>query len=242
MSGSTEIVPRSKRNEVVFLPLPRSNNSDRITGQIRELIVSGELSPGDRLPAERILAQQFGVSRATIREAVSALVALNLLDSRIGDGTYVNEDLSAVLRPLALAVALSPDLEQDLHEARLQLEPAIASMAAKRATPEDLDRLLVRIRAMEAALGDPTRLAEADFEFHIELARSAHNHVFIAVIEGLQSMLRGLIAKRVSDSQGRQLVCFGEHLELYEAVVARQPEHARAIMARSVGDFGPDHS
>jgi GntR family transcriptional regulator, transcriptional repressor for pyruvate dehydrogenase complex len=222
----------------LFAPLARSNYSDRIIDQIRGMIADKKLLPGDKLPAERELAIQFGVSRASIREAVRSLVTMELLESRTGAGTYVTSDLHSVLSPLSWVMSLTPDLEPDLHEARKYLEPRIAAMAAERATPEEHKKLLTHVQAMHAALGDTVRLAEADFRFHIELARSAHNRVFEEIIVGLQALLKGLIAKRISDSTARQLVCYGEHLELYEAIVAHDAERARGIMAHSVGDYG----
>jgi DNA-binding FadR family transcriptional regulator len=218
----------------MFEKLEKSTYSDRILNEIRGMIATKKLKPGDRLPSERELALQFGVSRASVREAIRSLLAFELVESRTGDGTYVTTDLSSVLEPLSWAVYLSAEVEPDLQEAREFIEPIIAMQAAKRATPEEKKRLLECVQAMEAALGDPLEVAKHDFAFHITLAEASHNSILEEVVTGLQWLLKGLITKRVSESLERQILCQREHMEIYKAVEVGDAKRASEIMLRSV--------
>jgi GntR family transcriptional repressor for pyruvate dehydrogenase complex len=203
---------------------------DDVTRQLADWIVAERLAPGAPLPPEGELAARFGVSRATIREAVKVLAARGLIDVRHGIGLFVGD---ATARPLTDALSLLLQRQhvdpEALLEARLLLEVEIAGLAAQRATEEDL-------AAMERALAGLGRADQpleaqmaADAEFHLALARASHNPVFAAVSEAVrQPLVESMRATYPLD--GGPARRYREHAAVYAAVRARRPAAARAAM------------
>jgi GntR family transcriptional repressor for pyruvate dehydrogenase complex len=203
-----------------------------VTQRLADWIVDQRLPPGAMLPPEGELAARFGVSRATVREVVKVLVARGLIEVRHGVGLFVGHSTE---RPLSEALALLVQRErvgpEALLEARLLLEVEIAGLAAVRATADDLV-------AMEQALADLGRVdapldaqTAADAEFHLALARAAHNPIFVAVGEAVRKpLLESMRATYPLD--GGPAHRHREHAAVYEAVRAQQPEAARLAMLR----------
>jgi GntR family transcriptional repressor for pyruvate dehydrogenase complex len=219
----------------MFERIQKSTHSDKIIEKVKGLIISKKLGPGDRLPTERDLAEQFGVSRASIREAISALVAMGLLKTFTGNGTYVNNYLSDdVLKSLSLAVNLTNCTEKDVEEARKSIEPAIAELAALHATDEDKNQLQLHLVAMQTVLGDPIAFTEEDLKFHLATARATHNPILFEIMVGLHALLRGLISTRISKTAEQQKICLQEHTSIFHAIENNHPDIARQIMLRSI--------
>ena len=210
--------------------------ADQVIEQLKNMILDGQLSPGDRLPAERDLAAAFGVSRASVREAIHSLSTMGILEARVGDGTYVCSGADAAISQLTWAVFLSGGGGESLREARRVIEPAIAQMAAERATPEDIASLKKILKNMEASLGDPAKAAEYDYDFHVALARIAGNEILGGVLIGLQWMLRASIHRSLQQDPSRDVVCFSEHRDILKAIEAKDPKKARKAMKQSVNE------
>jgi GntR family transcriptional repressor for pyruvate dehydrogenase complex len=197
--------------------------------KIKQMITSGELRPGDRLPRESDLAERLGLSRNSLREAVRALSLIHVLDVRQGDGTYVTSlEPSLLLDAMAFVVDFHrDDTVLQFFEVRRILEPAAAAMAASAMTDED-------IRSLRKLLDDlgprPTveQLVANDIEFHRRIAAGSGNQVLCSLIEGLSGptqrarIWRGLTQK---DAVTRTL---DEHRLIYDAIADRQPDIARA--------------
>lgn len=179
----------------MIFPPARSSVSNDVSGQIIELIRGGKLSPGDRLPGERQLAEQLNVSRTSVRAGVMRLITMGLLDSRPGSGTYVREPGSEVLRD-ALAQHLFPDPQtlNELFELREIIESEAAARAAKRATPDQIANM--RRWADEIATAaqrkDRDGLAQADVEFHRQIVIATGNEVLLDVIDSIAPILRDM--------------------------------------------------
>lgn len=204
---------------------------EQVAEQIRAQILSGELHTGDQLPSERQLAQQYSVSRTAIREAVKILREKGLVEVHLGRGTFViNNTSHAAKRSLNLAVQLKqPSGYVDLVEARMILEPAIAALAAERATPEQITQLQATVDALSASRGNVDEWASADTEFHNILAHASQNVVvpilLNSVIELLHDQRRSLLFL-----DGRLEITRAEHQRIADAVVSRQPESALEAM------------
>ena len=222
--------------EIRFAPLERADLADRIVDAIKDMICDRRLLPGDKLPTERDLAQQFGVSRASVREALHSLETLGLVEARVGSGTYLAENPDGILEHLSWVVYFSGSVEQELRQARSILEPEIAALAAKNATSQDMEELAQTLQRMEATLGDPREAAVQDFEFHVALARAAHNCVLQETIVGMQWILRGCILKKLEANPDMDFICLSEHREIFDAVCRRDAEAARKAMRRSVAE------
>ena len=171
---------------------------EEIAKQIRSELSSGRLRVGDRLPAERNLAEQFGVSRNTLREALRSLEHAGLLRLKKGvtGGSYIQESTGeAVISGLNDMYALGAIQPKHLTEARVIISTEVARLACARRTKEDLAKLEENITAAEEATasGDLERRAEVNYEFHRLLARATGNPVLIIITDALMAATRSFI-------------------------------------------------
>jgi len=203
--------------------------TDDAIDKIKEMIVSGQWRPGDRLPKEADLAAQLGLSRNSLREAVRALSQLRILDVKQGDGTYVTS-----LKPQLLldAVSFAVEVHRDgsvleFFEVRRMLEPAAAAMASSRMSDEEVELLRLHLAKVQA---DSTveELVANDLEFHQRIAEASGNSVLCSLINGLASpTLRGRLWRGVNE-EGAWKRTQLEHRSILDAIASRQPEVARA--------------
>jgi GntR family transcriptional regulator, transcriptional repressor for pyruvate dehydrogenase complex len=204
--------------------------TDKAIARIRELIQSGELPPGAKLPPEQQLAAELGLSRNLMREAVKALVVARVLEIRRGDGTYVTSlEPALLLEGLGSAVELlRGDTLLELTEVRRLLEPLATGLAASRVSEEDLARIKHHLDAMSRASDDVELLNEHDVAFHRAVIASAGNSTLATLLEGISGrtvrarVWRGL----VDDNAGDRTVA--EHQAIYAALVARDRALAEA--------------
>jgi GntR family transcriptional regulator, transcriptional repressor for pyruvate dehydrogenase complex len=173
-------------------PLERANPLPaRVENEILGLILRGELVRGSKLPPEREIAAQQGVSRNVVREAIHRLAAMNIVDVRHGAGTFVAAlDMDSLVEPLEFAVRLEPATVETLLEARLVLEPPIARLAATRAQPDDLQELDERVAESAGSTHDPARFLEIDIEIHRVIVRMAGNPFLTRVMDSLGRLAR----------------------------------------------------
>ncbi|MEU0518461.1 FCD domain-containing protein [Streptosporangium sp. NPDC006007] len=203
--------------------------TDTAIDRIKEMILSGELCPGSRLPKEADLAERLGLSRNSLREAVRALALINVLDVRQGDGTYVT---SLEPRLLLDAMAFVVDFHQDdtvlqFFQVRRILEPAATAMAATRMTESEIAELR---KILDSLPEDPSieQLVAGDLEFHHRIAAGSGNAVLCSFVESLAGpttrarIWRGLSQKNAMEKTREQ------HTAICDAIAARQPEVARA--------------
>lgn len=197
---------------------------------IKDMILDGRLHPGDRLPSERTLSEALGVSRPSVREAIRSLVAMHILDSRHGAGTFVSSlSLDELLRPLQFVVALADSGIRDLFDVRMLIEPGAAALAAERASDKELE--LICDTAMEsthAEFGYDER-ARLDVEWHDLLVRSSHNGLLINLHQSISmlSVESRAITVRI-DGIREQAV--EDHERIARAVASREPDAAQRAM------------
>jgi GntR family transcriptional repressor for pyruvate dehydrogenase complex len=208
--------------------------SDAIVRQIESMILEGSLKAGDALPPERALAEQFGVSRPSLREAIQKLAARGLLVSRQGGGTYVSDQLEASFSsPWQSMVASHPELRRDVLEFRRLLEGTSARMAAERATDTDIQRLrevVARLQSAHAA-HDLNAVSRADTAFHQAIADAAHNAMFTHVLASLFSMMRTHVHDNIANLFAQGTVSgelLEQHLAIWRCIEARDPAGAQA--------------
>jgi GntR family transcriptional repressor for pyruvate dehydrogenase complex len=206
--------------------------ADSVTHQIEELIVEGRLQLGDRLPPERELARQFGVSRTVIREAVRALAAKSLLEVQPGSGTVVRSPTpESVAQSMTLLLrAAQPEADYDkVHEVRRLLEVEIAGLAAERRTIEDLEELETILLDSSETQDDPDCFPECDVAFHAALAQATHNELFPLLLD---SMVDIMIKVRQLGFQvpGMPARALKYHRAVFEQVRAGDAEGARQAM------------
>ena len=211
------------------LGVQRRKVSDEVKDALIRMIHSEELCPGDRLPAERDMAQRFGVSRTTLRDAIRNLELLGYLDVKQGDGSTVRRpDGETLALPFRSLLETSPQLASDLLEFRRLLEPQIAALAAKR-------RTMAQVRLLEESLERQERLADAgkplteeDVAFHSLIAQSAGNTTVLSVLATLQSLLHDLRTKMLTGDQ--PYLGIEQHRHIARAIINRTEEAAHDAM------------
>jgi GntR family transcriptional repressor for pyruvate dehydrogenase complex len=210
------------------LPLRAAKRSDAVYDILEQLIATRQLLPGSRLPAERDLAAQLGVSRNSVREAVHELELKRLVERRSGRGTMVLDPQSSAHG--ALLSQLASD-ERDLLEImdfRLTIEPPIAALAAERTTRGGLTRLARLVDEMTDE-SNPARIAELDYSFHAAIARATHNRLLVRLHEVSSEWLRQS-RKEALQSHRRRAASLAGHQSIYEAIKAGDRAAAHAAM------------
>jgi GntR family transcriptional repressor for pyruvate dehydrogenase complex len=202
-----------------------------VVNRILDLIRTGILRAGDRLPSERELIDILSISRPTLREALRALSTLGVVESRHGGGAYVTAlDARSLLAPLDFFLSLSPTNLADAFESRRIVEIEIVRKAARRATGSDIDELIGMIAAQEKVLTDPVGFRILDSRFHARLSTAAGNVVLERIAYGLYYM--GLdIRRRATESLALIRQSTDDHTRIVAALVARDAERAAAEMA-----------
>lgn len=204
--------------------------AEQIVRRIATLFESGELAPGDKLPPERRLAEVFGVSRGSVREAIKSLVEAGLLESRAGSGTYVVADRQDEFAASLLdSLGRSRKKLKEILQVRQILEPQIARLAAQNATPADVVqlRMLLTCQRREIATGGTGR--DADSAFHATLARITGNPVLFELVEDIADIL----AESRSDflqTEERRIASLAAHERILIAVEKGDPEAAQKCM------------
>ena len=201
---------------------------EQIVQQIEESIHKGALKPGDQLPAERELAQQFGVSRTAVREAVKTLHEKGLVEAYPGRGTFITNGTSNSVRQSLDRMIRAGQAEGTIHlaEVREILEPEIAALAATRADEENIAAMREALFVMDDAKKDPQAFIEADLDFHLALAEAASNPLILSLIDSIIGVLReqrmGIFSVDGGPERGQY-----HHKKILEAI-----EHRDALGAR----------
>jgi GntR family transcriptional regulator, transcriptional repressor for pyruvate dehydrogenase complex len=175
-----------------FLPVTRNQRlSDKVAEQLLISIQSEQLESGSRLPSERELSEQFGVSRTVVREAVRSLAAKGVLEVRSGSGVHVTPvAASSVSEQMALFLRGRGAIDYaKINEVRMTLEIRTAQIAAERATDEDIAELREHCERMAALEADVEAASEEDVEFHRAIARATHNDLFTVMLDSIGDIL-----------------------------------------------------
>ncbi|MGG1659085.1 FadR/GntR family transcriptional regulator [Brevibacillus sp. NRS-1366] len=216
--------------------LAKKNHYEHITEQLKQLILSGELQPGAKLPSTKELSEQFGVGRSTTREALSALKAMGLIDIRQGGNCTVKSV------PFA-AQDFLPDLQNlltnkqtilDLLEARKSLEVSNVAIAALKRDDQDILALENILQEMAQHAGDEEIGERTDLLFHLTLAKATHNSIMVRLFETISTQMEIAIreTRRVEIYSNRSVSeqFYQEHQAIFEAIKAKEPELAQSRM------------
>jgi len=215
------------------------SRTEEVVDGIKWMILEGRLRPGDRLPIEKNLAEDLGVSRGPLREGVSALCILGILNTRQGDGTYVtNLDVTRLLAPMGFVVDIQGDgSTANTHAVRRVLECEAARLAATRITDEALHEAGELLDEAAQVVGqapqdqDHERLIEIDIAFHRIIAAHSDNPVLAGLIEAFAGRtVRGRLWRSLHE-EGADLRTHEEHVAILNAIQARDSETARIRMA-----------
>ncbi len=226
--------------------IKQQKTSEIIAKQIMESIEKGELMPGDKLPSERELASQFGVSRTSLREALRALELTGVLKSKVGEGTFVSKSF-----PTNVYASLSETLKlieqastYELVEARKIIECNNAYLAAKRATEDDIKKLEDVINMMNYEIKQGEDGLNKDKEFHMAIAEATHNKVLIQIMARIASLMSERVWKFVRDKilihPGKSEEYFKDHNEIFLAIKNKEPRKAHNLMKKHLSKVAKD--
>jgi len=227
MSEITEV-------ENPYRQINRATVSDAIVDQLRGLVAQGVLKPGDRLPSERELCKRFGVGRTSVREALKPLIAIGLLEGRMGSGTFVAAETGQFQKSLQWGLLSDLQNRDDLVETRHMLETNAAYWAAERAGEENLAVIRVTLNGMEENLGHPTIFQNFDADFHFEIARAAQNRMLYRLINVIRGQIQTWIGERLALTPDRSEILartsLAQHQKIFAAIEAKDGPAARAAM------------
>ncbi len=217
-----------------FQPIKPKKVSTQIADQIRASILSGDFSPGDKLPPERELAESFGVSRPSVREALNALASAGLVRSNQGGGTIVLSLVeTASGNPLSGLIRMQQDRALDVIEVRKCMESWTAFYAAQRALPEDVRRMGTVIAGMEQNLEGLKPSEDLDANFHILVARATHNIVWLHLMQNIFDAMKEFqqsVWRAVYITGDDHHMLYRHHRSVFEAIEARDAEASRQAM------------
>jgi GntR family transcriptional regulator, transcriptional repressor for pyruvate dehydrogenase complex len=204
--------------------------AELVVAHIRALIDQGQLKPGDRLPAERELAVQIGVSRPSVRAGLRALAAMGVVQSRHGAGTFIRSGPPVLgSEPLSFLAALHGFTRDEMFEARRVLEVGVAGLAAERATGEHLASIAEEITGMYASLEEPLAFLRHDIRFHRAIAAASGNPILASLVEMVSALFyeqRRKTAGRAHDLRESAEM----HRSIYNALRMRDAERSRLTM------------
>ena len=214
--------------------------TDRAVDDIKQMIVDGRLRPGERLPREQDLAEQLGLSRATLREAVSALSVMKVIDVRHGDGMFITSlSPEVLLEPLNFVVALHRD-DSILHFLQLRsfVEPECTAQVARKIGAEDLARLRALLdeadRLVRGTPVDHERLMTNDLAFHALVNAASQNPVASAILAATSEVTVGPRVQRSMTEKGAERFTLADHRAIYEAIADGDPRRAHLCAAAHI--------
>lgn len=221
--------------EMDIRPIKSKRTTEIILDQIKELIVKGELSQGDKLLTENELSERFQVSRTSVREALAALSLTGILEIRQGGGIYVKANASnAIIEPLTFILLLEKNKLQNILEVRKALEVEAAGLAALRRNEEELATLGDLIEQMENDLPDAQNSEALDLKFHLTLAKASENPLLDRMMNTVQEIMgQTLQVTRAlwmsATTEGTSYRLFEDHRNIYEMIRDQDADMARKL-------------
>jgi len=211
-------------------PLVRTTLTASAFEQLITYVVNGDWKAGDRIPPERELCQQLGIARTSLREALKAMELIGMLESRVGDGTFVCARSEFLSRPLLWAFTGTDHAElKDIMEAREFVERDLAGLAATRATEAELEVIAASLRTMRESVARGESILEADMAFHLAIADAAHNQVLRNAVQLLRNLIRQWIVLKLMIPNVPAKV-LKQHEKIFKAIRARDAAGARRAM------------
>lgn len=213
----------------------KASVKDQTLEQLKQYILSGGMRPGERLPSERALSEALGVGRYSVREALKVLEAVGLVESRVGEGTFLTANTGASFgRILGLSLATWGGTIMEILEARVMIEAESARAAAQHANPEQLSRIEHELRRMQANMHcAPTYLA-ADMNFHRRIGQASQNAIISQFVCNLIDLLEAALRETHSDSLPAQAEGGSTHQAIYTAIARGDFRAASDLMRQHI--------
>jgi len=220
---------RAQSKERIFVPIRSSKISDEVYKQLVSLISSGQLKPGEKLPSEREMATDFGISRQSIREALYRAEIVGLIEVRQGEGSFVLSSIGESLKaPLLVLLEEEAGRIFEFLEVRKLIEGWCAERAAREATGEDLEKMKEILENMKNSTPGDRGWEEADVKFHLSVAAATYNVIAIHIMEALKDSFGSFFRfRKVLTRPEKKDVLVQHHYEIYKAISQRDSSRAR---------------
>ncbi|MDP9739790.1 FadR/GntR family transcriptional regulator [Peribacillus frigoritolerans] len=208
---------------------------EEVSDELYEMIRSGSLKPGEQLDSIQQLAENFQVGRPAIREALSALSSMGLIEIKQGEGTFVKTFDPAIMNhPLSAALLMDQDNIKHLLEVRKILESGTAEVAAKKRTEENLSELKDMLFNMEKVSDDEELSDKADISFHVAVANASQNELLITLMNHVSELMtekmRDIRRAALYSEEMTLKQLYQQHVRIYDAIVAQDEDGARSAM------------
>jgi len=218
----------------MFKPVKIKKIYEEVIDQIKGFITEGKLQPGDKLMSERELAEEFGVSRASVREAFSALEMMGIIDIHPGEGSFLRQaSYEDMVEPLSFLLQRDIDNVMQLLEVRKILEVEVAVLAAVRATEEDIEDIRRALNKMVNEVNDGDLGDKADIEFHFAVVKAAHNPILVTLtntISDLMSKTLRFSRRRLFLVENMPGILYETHCLIFQAIVDKESQQAGRLM------------
>jgi GntR family transcriptional repressor for pyruvate dehydrogenase complex len=223
----------------MFTPVKNTKVYEQVIEQIKEMIVSGKLKRGDRLPPERELVEQLQVSRTSIREAIRALQIIGLVECKQGGGNFIKESFeNSLFEPLSIMFVLQNSKPEEILELRKIVEVETAALAAEKINNKELKEIQEIIEQMKAS-ADEELDAKLDKELHYKIAHASGNFLVVNILSAISSLVDSFIKdardKILKQNENKEIL-LGHHESLYNALQAHDKSKAAKVMIKHL-DF-----
>ncbi len=216
--------------------ITRQSVSDQVFEQLKEQLLMNEWRRGEKLPSENELATSFDVSRVTVRHALQKLTALGLIETKLGEGSFVRDVQPGISMNQLIPMAyLNENSLQEIIEFRRVIEGKVAELAAMKATSEDIEKLEKAFATMEQVKEDLQQFSEADLNFHLTVADIAKNSIILQIYHIINDVLRKAFSEIVLKRGNRAGLYY--HKLLLEAIKSGDATKARRIMDEHMEDL-----
>ncbi len=215
-------------------PIKRINMSDKVFQQLRDLILRGKWKHGEKIPSENELSEQFGVSRVTVRNALQRLNSIGMIETRLGEGSFVKS--SGMENFMSEAMLTTYLYHLDINEVldyREMLEPVITGLAVSRATKEDINELKRIFSDMQESINDIHGFADLDLSFHFKIAEITRNSLVIATFQTLREIMSATMKDTVKKLDTKIGIPY--HNDLIAAFDAKDAKRAENTMREHIG-------
>lgn len=218
----------------MFTPIKNTKVYEQVIDQIKSMIENGKLKRGDKLPSERDLVEQLGVSRASIREAIRVLEIIGLIDCKQGEGNFIKQSFdNGLFEPLSVMFMLNDGKTNEIFELRRVMEIETAALAAKRITEEELEELNSLIKEMDTAQSEEER-AKIDKKFHYNITHASRNFLIVNILNTVSTLMDAFIKnarEEILKNDIDKSVINNQHKEIYKALF----EHNSVKAAKAMG-------
>lgn len=223
----------------MFTPIKNTKVYEQVIDQIQNMIMEGSLKKGDKLPSERDLCEILGVSRTSIREALKALQVVGLVESRQGEGNFIQENFeNSLFQPLSVMFMLQESKPEEILELRTILEVQTAALAAENITSDEIEELNILINKLKESQDEENNV-KIDKKFHYKIAQAAGNFLVLNILNAISSLMDVFIKdarKMILSKEENKEKLIEQHENIYKALANRNSIDASAAMKKHM-DF-----